>query len=138
VPGVPRAWPARVVSALREPVFAGRVVAVPGDSVAIHGIELVVNGTKLPQEKLGAGADDATGAAPRFLQRIGKHDVVITYGPPQVPPRQCLSERPQVLSPGQFLLATDERPVARMDCLLVPRAYFIGLIDRVRRTGAAP
>lgn len=138
VPGVPKAWPTRVVSALRMPVLVGRVVAVPGDTVAIQGLELVVNGTKLPQEKIGTAPDAAEAAAPRFLQRIGPRKVVITYGLPRAPPKQCLGERPQVLSPGQFLLATDQRPVAWMDCLLVPRAYIVGLIDWVRRTGVAP
>jgi hypothetical protein len=138
VPGVPNAWPARVASALRQPVMAGRVIAVPGDAVATQGIELVINGKTLPQEKMAPGPDAAKAASPRFLQRIGQREVVTTYVPPLVPPKPCLSEQPQVLSSDQFLLATDERPVARLYCLIVPRAYIVGLIDRVRRTGTAP
>jgi signal peptidase I len=137
VPGVPNTWPARPASASRAPLLAGRVVAVPGDAVSMKGADLIVNGATLPQEKMDTGPDAPEVTAPRFLQRIGQRKVVTTYGPHQSP-RPCLSEQPQVLSSDQFLLATDDRPDGRMYCLLLPRIYISGLIDRDRRTGTAP
>ena len=122
--------------------FTGRVIAVPGDSVAARGADLVVNGEVLARERLRMRTlkdrtDPVGQPIQPFRQRLGEHSFVVSYGPEETP-RPCLPEKPVELPADRFLVAFDERLDGNIYCAVFARGQFSGVVDWDLRTKAVP
>ena len=117
--------------------LAIRVIAVPGDTVAVQGADLVVNGENLPREALRTRLHEAVKGELHFRQRIGERSYVLTYGPLQAP-ESCVKATPLELPAGSFFVAFDQRYDGTPFCGMVPRSRLSGLVDWNLRSKAAP
>ena len=118
------------------------MIAVPGDSVAARGADLVVNGEVLARERLRMRTlkdrtDPVGQPIQPFRQRLGEHSFVVSYGPEETP-NPCLPEKPVELPPDRFLVAFDERLDGNIYCAIFSRGQFSGVVDWDLRTKAVP
>jgi len=111
-----------------------RVIALPGDRVAMHNEQLIINGQPAGYTAMGHTTENIQGvgelAAVRVDESLGQHSHAIQFLP-QVKARRDFDTI--VVPAGQYMMLGDNRDNSEDSRYigLVPRALLIGRAERV-------
>ncbi|MYM30867.1 signal peptidase I [Duganella sp. CY15W] len=111
-----------------------RVIALPGDRVAMHNEQLIINGQQAGYTAMGHTTENIQGvgelAAVRVDESLGQHSHAIQFLP-QVKARRDFDTI--VVPAGQYMMLGDNRDNSEDSRYigLVPRALLIGRAERV-------
>jgi signal peptidase I len=89
--------------------YVKRIVGLPGDTIAAHGEEIVLNGVPIPRCRVGAFRyDDASGGAGAgeiWLESAGGARWLVFHTTPE----RSLPEGPWTVAPGEVFVLGDSR-----------------------------
>lgn len=115
----------------------GRVLGVPGDSVAMDGPDFVLNGERLPRERIANTRQPHSAGMQAWRTRLNERVLAVEYGP-GLAPKPCLPPGGTVLGKAEFLLALDSRPDGAEICRVVPRGEILGFAEWNGRSELRP
>jgi signal peptidase I len=108
--------------------FVKRVAAIPGDTIAMRGGVVILNGTAVPQQPLGPGPDRAVRLGERFPGEARSHELYDLGPSPQ-------DDTPAVtLGAGQYFLLGDNRDNS-LDSRFPQVGGGLGIVERSRIEG---
>jgi hypothetical protein len=125
---------AELRSADKDVPLLARVLAEPGDAVAQHGADFVINDATLSRERIRLRCEGSdTNPGPAFRQRLGECSFTAEYGPLFAPTLPVVA---RLLPENVYLPAYDTRVDETKACGLFPRNRMTGLADWNARTSA--